>query len=447
MWLRVMVLLVAGCPALAATVQVAGGGGLKMLYDSRMEPQAVAVHGRVHLVWRDARGLPWMRSYDLATRRFSQPRMVLVGTGVDFDRQRFMRDHHFAPVAWAGTRGRVHVAFGFHRTPGYHFASAAGAPDGDRWERLPAIASSVSYPQVHRIAGDRTLVYYRHAGHLGFWTYATSSDGGRTWRSPERPVVDLDASPRDLPVAAHAGSYHTTRVSPDGKTLHIGFVWKIEDPVASERYGEVLHDHVRRHNLYYLRVDLETGEVASARGTRLRRPINLGTAQRECLVLDTAGGSVSVGPAIEIDEHGEPAFLVPVSGARPYESVFRFVSRVAGEWRSTPLAATGHPFNSGQLLRHRDGSFRALLVAGDGVATASGEMNRYGWGDRIEEWTSDTGHGNWRRTRDLTPRPGLRYQSVKLIRGEDGQPLADMAVFYAWEGNREGRAYLLDERD
>ena len=30
-------------------------------------------------------------------------------------------------------------------------------------------------------------------------------------------------------MASHAGSYHTTQVSTDGKTLHVAFIWKMEE--------------------------------------------------------------------------------------------------------------------------------------------------------------------------------------------------------------------------
>ena len=214
-----------------------------MLYDNRMYPQAVESGGRVYLVWRGNEGLPWVRAYDLESRQFSEPRMLLDGTGIAIDSERFRKDQHYAPVVWAESDGRLHVAFGFHRTPGYHLASARPG-NIDRWERFPELSHSISYPQVHRIAGGRTLVYFRESGHLGFWTYRVSSDAGRSWQQrPESPVIDMDAPPQDSPMASHAGSYQTTRVSADGLALHIAFIWKVENPVRSDRYGSVLHDY------------------------------------------------------------------------------------------------------------------------------------------------------------------------------------------------------------
>ncbi len=434
------------CSLHGEALRFAEDGALKMLYDNRMYPQAVESGGQVHMVWRGDKGLPWIRSYDLASRQFSPASMLLDGTGIKVDTRRFERDQHYAPIIWAEADGRIHVAFGFHRTPGYHLATSA-IRDTQRWERLPAIARSISYPQVHRIAGGRTLVYFRESGHLGFWTYRISDDGGRTWDKPPAPVIDMDGLPHESAMASHAGSYQTTHVGSEGRMLHIAFIWKVEEPVRSGRYGGVLHDYTRLHNLYYVRTDLETGKIFNVHGKELPGPVNFGTAQRHCLVWDTQGRSASVGPSIAIGEEDEPSFLLPVSGETPYASTVHFVRFTGSRWHRIPLTATGHPFNSTHLVRRRDGSFRAFLIAGDGEASEESEMNRYGWGDRVEEWTSDASGQHWTRTRDLTPEPGLRYQSVKWVRGQSGHLLDDLLLFYAWEADGKAHAYLLDERD
>ena len=430
----------------ADAVKFADSGGLKMLYDSRMYPQAVEIGGQAYLVWRGAGGEPWIRSYGLRTREFSEPTMLLDAVRGQVDAERFARDQHYAPVVWADGSGRLHVAFGFHRTPGYHLAAVR--PGGIReWERLPPISHSVSYPQVHQISGKRTLVYFREGGHLGFWTYRISDDDGRSWRAPESPVIDMDAPPHASPLAAHAGSYQTTRVGDDGRSLHVAFIWKMENPVRSERYDGVLHDYTRRHNLYYVRVDLETGAVFNARGSRVPRPVNYSVAQARCLVLDTAGGSAAVGPSIALGPAGEPSLLLAVSGETPYASTFNFLRWRGDRWSRAELGRTGHPFNSGKLDILPDGSLRAQLVSGEGEALAPGEMNRYGWGDSVQEWRADADGKSWRLSRGLAPPSGSRYQSVKAVYGSDGRPVEGLLVYYAWSGDGPGRAYLLDERD
>ena len=443
---RIIASLVLTCCWLwAEPVRFADGGALKMLYDNRMYPQAVESGGHVFIVWRGTRGLPWIRSYDLSTRSFGEPRMLLEGMGIEINAERFERDQHYAPVIWAQASGHLHVAFGFHRTPGIHLVTTRPADIGS-WARLSPISHSISYPQVHRIAGGKTLVYFRESGHLGFWTYRISGDAGRTWKSPPSPVIDMDAPPQESPLAVHAGSYQTTRVGADGRTLHIAFIWKVEEPIESERYGGILHDYTRRHNLYYVRADLESGKVFNAQGKELPRPVNFAVAQRDCLVWDTQGGSASVGPSIALDARGEPSFLLPVSDDTPYASTFYFVRMKEGEWKRSVLASTGHPFNSAHHVRNQDGSFTAYLIAGEGEANDESEMNRYGWGDRVEEWRSDKFGTGWHRARDLTPHRDMRYQSVKFVRGANGETLDGMLLYYAWKGTGEGSAFLLDER-
>ena len=306
-------LLLAGVTGLSAqAVPFAEDGALKMLYDNRMYPQAVETGGRVFMVWRGDKGLPWVRSYDLTERTFGPPHMLLADMDAEFDHKRFLRDQHYSPVIWAEDDGRLHVAFGFHRTPGFHFVSVKPG-DTRKWERLPEISNSISYPKIHKIHGGKTLVYFRESGHLGFWTYRITADGGRTWEIPDTPLIDMDAKPHDTPVSSHAGSYQTTRVSDDGKTLHVAFIWKMEDPLPSERYGETLHDYTRRHNLYYLKTDLTTGKISNLAGKELPRPVNKGVADRECLVWDTDGRTAAVGPSIALGDNDERTLEPPLT--------------------------------------------------------------------------------------------------------------------------------------
>ena len=77
---RTLLLLLAGAVVLSAqAVPFAEDGALKMLYDNRMYPQAVETGGRVFMVWRGDKGLPWVRSYDLTERTFGSPHMLLEG--------------------------------------------------------------------------------------------------------------------------------------------------------------------------------------------------------------------------------------------------------------------------------------------------------------------------------------------------------------------------------
>ena len=216
-------------------VPFAWDGRLKMLYDNRMHPQAFLYDGKVYIVWRGDKGMPYIRFYDLKTRTFSDPVMVLSGLEDKVELNRYYRDHHFAPVIWMDTKCHFHVLSGCHgnkphnRTGGHRVISKSPG-DITAWEWVEdKINFTVNYPQVYRIYNDQTLIYLRNGGHLSEWTYRISADDGATWTSPCRAVVDLDAEPQDGYIPDHAGSYHAIRVSKDGKTLHIGFIWAQQD--------------------------------------------------------------------------------------------------------------------------------------------------------------------------------------------------------------------------
>ena len=84
-------------------VPFAWDGRLKMLYDNRMHPQAFLYDEKVYIVWRGDKGMPYIRFYDLKTRTFSNPVMVLSGLEDKVELNRYYRDHHFAPVIWMDT--------------------------------------------------------------------------------------------------------------------------------------------------------------------------------------------------------------------------------------------------------------------------------------------------------------------------------------------------------
>jgi len=371
----------------------------------------------------------------------------LDGLAVEVDGRKYRGDHHFAPVIWTERSGRLHVLFGCHGTEGSHLVSKRPA-DITEWEPAARVAPSISYPKFHRIHDGGTLVYYRHSGHLGEWRYRISPDGGRSWDAPPRTVVDLDAEPQEGKWASHAGSYDTTRVSADGRTLHVAFIWKVEEPVRNTRYGATLHDFVRRHNLYYLKVDLPTGRGFNYAGEELRLPVNKAAADRKCLVWDTGGRSAAVGPSIYLDQQDRPFLLLPVSEETPYEGWFYLVRPDGGTWRKTPITRTAHPFNASHLDRLADGRFQAVLITGGGQGDPRQDnMDQYGWGDAVEVWVSDPHGEKWRRTRDLTPVKGDKYQSVQFVSRDLEAPARGLLLFYGWkESSGNGTGYLWDDR-
>ena len=147
--------LTGGSPT--GAIPFASNGTLKMLYDNRMYPQAVAIGDRIFLAWRGAEGLPYIRPYDLSSRSFSEPRMLLDGLDIKIDKRKYAGDHHFAPVVWTEQSGRLHALFGCHGTPGIHLVSKRPR-DIAEWERGAEVAPSISYPKFHRTYGEGPLV-------------------------------------------------------------------------------------------------------------------------------------------------------------------------------------------------------------------------------------------------------------------------------------------------
>lgn len=434
------------CTCFAQAVPFAENGSLKMLYDNRMYPQAVEDRGKVYIVWRGEKGLPYILSYDLDTRDFSEPFMLLTGMEDMIDAKKYASDHHYAPVLWIDFKGYLHVVFGCHNTPGTHLISSRPR-DMKRWGNLGPLYGMASYPKVHQVYDNKTLVYFRHGGHLGAWKYRLSSDGGRTWDDPKTYVTDLNMRPRDGFLAEHAGSYHTTEMSEDGKTLHVSFIWKVEDPVLNSRYNDLLHDYTQRYNLYYLKIDLPSGRAYNYDGKELELPVRKKEADADCLVWDTQERVAAVGPSICLDDNGLPNLLLPVSEETPYKCRFYFVRRMNGQWQKTPITRTAHPFNASHLERNDDGTFKAYLITGQGENISEEEMDQYGWGDRVEEWVSDQNGENWKLSRDITPQKGHKYQNIKFISQGAKGTAKNMLLFYSWQdAHGPGTAYIWDNR-
>ena len=436
---------------LAQTIPFAKNGTLKMLYDNRMYPQALEYQWHLYIVWRGAEGLPHIVSYDLNSALLSEPVMILEGLDLQIDAEKYERDHHYAPVVWIDGQGHLHTLFGCHgNSGGVHLISKQPGRI-DQWTAGPEIYKSISYPQVHQIYEKGSLVYFRDRGHLGSWTYRISRDDGKSWNGASDPVVDLDREPHTGFLASHAGSYHSTRVSRDGRRLHVAFIWKVEEPVPNTRYQDFLGDHTQRYNLYYLYVDLPSGEIFNHQGKKLIRPVDKLVADRDCLVWDTEERVAAVPSSIYLDEEDTPFFLLPVSEETPFRCRYYFVKSQDGAWQKTAITRTPHPFNASYLTRTEERTFHAYLVSGGAESAPGPNMDRYGWGDRVELWKSDNLGTTWRLSDDLTPVPGLKYQNIQFILGSKGKPSRSGILFYAWEdedGPGTGFLYLntLDKR-
>jgi hypothetical protein len=384
----------------------------------------------------------------------------MAGLEDKMDVEKYASDHHFSPVIWMDGSDRFHVLSGCHGNKPESFTGGnriRSKRPGDitEWEWIDSeINISVNYPKPYKIYDGKTLAFFRNGGHLDSWTYRISADDGETWTGPERDVVDLDAQPQDGVLADHAGSYHSVRVSKDGKTLHVAFIWaqqdygKDEKAPVNPRYGE--KERFRRFNLYYIKIYLPTGQVFNRDGKEVETPVRKSIADADCLVWDTDWRISPVSPSIYLDKNDQPSFLLAVSDETPYRCTFHFVTYENGAWRKTPITQSSHPWNTGHIERNPNGAFRAYIIVGEGENISNEskqDMSRYGWGDRIEVWTSDKNGEHWKLTKDITPVPGQRWQNVKFVSCGTGEIIPEMLLFYGWQGtDGKGTAYLWDNR-
>ena len=117
---------------------------------------------------------------------------------------------------------------------------------------------------------------------MGYWTCRSSDDGGKTWSGSALPLVDFDHLP-EIPGDEWSGSFHGVALSNDEKSLHIALVrWDERDQV-NPLYGRSV-GLLNRYDLYYLRLDLPSGQLYNVNGERIDRPLNRRDAKSKCLV-------------------------------------------------------------------------------------------------------------------------------------------------------------------
>lgn len=143
-------------------------GQVKMLYDQRQRPQAVYLNNKLHIVFNadgevrsgkkknkgnKFKTRPKAITYNPLTREFLKE----VSLGMP------SADHHYCPVIWVDSGGFLHILHGCHKKPGEHLISKKPGLIGtgiDSWDKGPEIAPSISYPSVHRIYNNMTLIYF-----------------------------------------------------------------------------------------------------------------------------------------------------------------------------------------------------------------------------------------------------------------------------------------------
>ena len=435
------------------------GGQIKMLYDRRQRPQSVYLNGNAYIVFNGGGGpgesgksptSPMIIKYNPVTREFSDA--VKLGPA--------KKDHHYGPVIWADTRDHLHVLYGCHSSPGTHLVSKERESIGsslDDWETGSEVAPCISYPTFYRVTGNKELIYYRTKGHISSWTYRMSDDMGKTWMGPDTDVTDLDSKGR-----FEWSSYQTKLPSKDGRHLHVVFTAYDDNRQRdSARYYNPRYkknvSNEWKYNLYYLKVDLESGAVSSYQGDIMNTPVDLDQANSKCKIWDTDWRGAGVPPDIVLDENGDPAFLHVLSEETTEQHNYYFVHRAGGEWKKSLISPSNHQWNSCHINLDSEGLYHAYLVTGDayldtkwveGKATGDqfekgnvaylntgGYMDKHG-GGRIEEWISPDKETPGKRQNispDQEKYKNWKYNNIQPVTRPDGSVVDGMILFYGWK--------------
>jgi hypothetical protein len=392
----------------------------KMIYDVRMGPMAVRFRDAIYIVYQanpnGPEAHPHIITYDLRDRRWSEP--VQIGTVKRYD-------HHFAPILWIDEE-HIHVLFNCHGAQHGSIHMVSVLPGStEKWHDAPEIAPSITYPHVVRIYDGKLLLFYRALGHMGYWTYQISDDGGYSWTPHSIPVIDFDQNPR-LNSDTWAGTYHSVCPGKDGRSLHIAFVYWDErkgwNPLYRQRFTSI-----NRHHLYYLKLDIPSGRLLTFEGDRIETPVTREHAEK-CKIWHT-GLRLTNMPSIFVDTNDEPYFLMPVSEETPWKCRFYFIRHDHGEWVKHPIMETNHTWSGSYLTKGNDSALLAYLVVG----SVDGETLSYGGGD-IEEWASVDGGTSWKLNHRIVPEPGLLCNNPRPVEDIDGGVMDDFLLLYGWEG-------------
>lgn len=437
--------LQADSPVAAEWIAFGESGGFKMIYDRRQGPAGLLQGDQLFITYQgatfqDTKKRLWARplitAIDLDTWTPVPP--VVLGPASS--------NHHHGPVLWLDNDGFLNILAGCHKSPGLHLQArrkeTIGTSQAD-WTYGRGIASSLSYPTFVPLPGDRTLVYYRTYGHPSSWTYRITQNNGISWEGPPADVVDLDLSD-----ALDWSSYHSVQLDPNGKILHIAFVGyddnKAKDAARfyNPRYKITSPTGGEKFNLYYIALNVETGEVRNHAGTILDTPIDLAAAEKFCKLLDTDYRYAQLPPRIAFDDASNPVFLHTLSGDTYESFTDTFISFKDGKWHTVSIAENGNGWNNSHLEKRSDGNWYVLRIVsapGDGDSF----MEKHG-GGRLEEWVSKDKGLHWSFSRHLHPGKELYsdwiFNNIQPVTNDKGHVVENLYILYGWPSAKSGQA-------
>ncbi len=411
----------------------------KMIYDLRMGPQGVSYKENIFIVYHGnpfgQMPHPHIIKYNIAKDKWCKPVKIANASIEGWQQYRHpfgpinhnkLYDHHFCPVVWIDSGGYIHVLYRCHIVDGGIHMISREPESISSWKQGPQIYNSISYPKIEFLPEGKLLLYYRVFGHMGYWAYQLSSDGGYSWDQPVK-LFDFDANPaedRDC----WAGSYHSVKKSPDGGSLHIGFTYWDESKTENPRYKKTVGTR-NRYNLYYARLDIPTRTLYNIEGTPLKTPVNKTEADAFCTIWNT-GDKLTNMPAIATDSMDQPLLLLPASEDAPDHCCYYFFRRDQGQWKGTTVTETNDVWSGCLVRQEDDGGLTAYLIVGK----KDSKTIAYG-GGMGEVWYSGDDGVSWKREQKIMPEPGLLYNNPRfVVDKETGNDCDGYLLFYGWEG-------------
>ncbi len=389
-----------------------------MLYDWRIQPQAIVVDDILYFVYQaneyEKKANPYIIALNLTNEQWSEPVKLGEVSAVN---------HHYAPILWVDHNKHLHVNYHCHRTAGVHIVSEF-PNDHTKWKEAPKIADSITYPSMWRISEKELVLVHRIEGHLGYWVMKHSLDGGFSWSEPLK-INDFDYQATNE-VEEWAGSY--LGILPKNKDeIHIGFIYFDERNNANPVYNTFEHDLFSRYHMYYINANWRTGELKTITGDKLNVPVNLKEAEK-CKIIDW-GHELTNLPSIAQNEERHPLLISPLSHNSPWTCTYKSYFWNGVKWDINSICETDNIWSSSLPIHVKDNHYKAWLIVGKG----KDEKCYYGGGE-LQLWETHDNGAHWQFVEKLEPESGLIYNNPKMVFNYDGSVKKDFLLFFGWEG-------------
>jgi hypothetical protein len=329
------------------------------LYHS--DPRAVHHRGITYTGWITTNGNVRVAAINHATGRVTR-RTIMEGLGVD--------DHHY-PVFHVRSDGRIMAFYSTHsgkylpkgRPSRMYYRITTRPRDIRSWSRTRTIPTNTpggwghTYPNVVRADGKLWL-FWRGGN---WWpTFATSTDGGRSWSRARNMVLGRIGN---KPYFKYAGR---------GGAIHMAYTPNTPDAANT--------------TVYY--AQWRNGRLYGADGRRLgRRPLASNAGQPIYRYSRSRGRGWVYD--IATDAEGRPAILY-LTGYERKNPVFWYAKWTGTEWKRTRMTSAGELrrrvfTTGGGTLDHDDPDTVYLSRAVDGV-------------NQVEVWRTEDDGATWTST-------------------------------------------------